>query len=152
MGPPSTPLALEKAVRLHGDAARISVTYRLTWRGTDPLDARWGVQWNLTLTAGEAVGRYFRLPGKPSLGGRGVRAGERALVMVDEWIGVELTLATPEPGDCAWAPVETVSLSEAGLERIYQGSSIVWCWPLRLAPGETRELRIALTLRATAAA
>jgi 4-alpha-glucanotransferase len=149
VGPPTTPLALEKDVRLHGDTARISVAYRLTWRGTEPLDARWVVQWNLVLTAGDAFGRYFRLPGHPSLGGRGARADERELVMVDEWIGAELTLGSAEPGDCAWAPVETVSLSEAGLERIYQGSSIVWCWPLRLTPGEARELRIALTLRAT---
>ncbi len=143
----ATPLALDKAVRLHGDAARLSVSYRLTWRGAEPLDARWGVQWNLALTAGDARGRYFRLPGHPSLGGRGARSEERELVMVDEWIGVELTLASPEAADCAWAPVETVSLSEAGLERIYQGSAILWCWPLRLAPGETRELRIAVTLR-----
>ena len=152
LGPPAMPLALEKDVRLHGDTARISVAYRLTWRGPELLDARWGVQWNLTLTAGDAFGRYFRLPGHPSLGGRGARAGERELVMVDEWIGAELALGSAEPADYAWAPVETVSLSEAGLERIYQGSSIVWCWPLRLTPGETRELRIALTLRATASA
>jgi hypothetical protein len=71
---------------------------------------------------------------------------------MDEWIGVELTLAATEAADCAWAPVETVSLSEAGLERIYQGSSIVWCWPMRLAPGETRELGMTLALRAAAAA
>jgi Alpha-amylase/4-alpha-glucanotransferase, C-terminal len=43
--------------------------------------------------------------------------------------------------------VETVSLSEAGLERIYQGSSIVWGWPLRLAPGETIEHALALAIR-----
>ena len=97
------------------------------------------MQWNLALTAGDASGRYFRFPGRPSLGGRGARAGERELVMVDEWIGVELALASAEPAECAWAPVETVSLSEAGLERIYQGSSIVWCWPLRL--GARRDAR-----------
>ena len=151
-GPAATPLALEKTVRLHAAAARISVVYRLTWRGAAALDARWGVQWNLALTAGAAFGRYFRLPGHPSLGGRGARAGERELVMVDEWIGVELTLASTEPADYAWAPVETVSLSEAGLERIYQGSAILWCWPLRLAGGETRELGMSLALRAIASA
>lgn len=147
-----TPLAVEKTVRLASEGARLSVAYRLTWRGVGPLDARWAVQCNLTLTAGEAMGRYFRLPGQPSLGGHGARAGERELVMVDEWIGVELALAAADPADCVWAPVETVSLSEAGLERIYQGTSIVWCWPLRLAPGETRERALTVTLRTRASA
>jgi 4-alpha-glucanotransferase len=146
-GPAEMPLAVEKSVRLHAEGARLAVSYRLTWRGGAPFEARWVVQWNLALTAGDAVGRYFRLPGHPSLGGRGARAGARELVMVDEWIGVELALASAEPAECAWAPVETVSLSEAGLERIYQGSSIVWCWPFRLAPGETCEREIALTIR-----
>jgi hypothetical protein len=146
------PLAVEKTVRLHAEGARLTVAYRLTWRGRGALDARWAVQWNLALTAGDASGRYFRFPGRPSLGGRGRRAGERELVMVDEWIGVELALAAAEPAECAWAPVETVSLSEAGLERIYQGSSIVWCWPLRLGPGETCEHRFTLTIRTRGAA
>ena len=57
--------------------------------------------------------------------------------------------ATVSRGMCSFAklPVETVSLSEAGLERIYQGSSIVWGWPLRLAPGETTEHALALAIR-----
>jgi hypothetical protein len=141
------PLAVEKRVRLDAEGARVSVAYRLTWRGHEALDARWTVQWNLALTAGEAMGRYYRLPGQPSLGGRGARAGERELALVDEWIGVEAALTSAAPAELAWAPVETVSLSEAGLERIYQGSSIVWGWPLRLAPGETTEHALALTIR-----
>ena len=65
---------------------------------------------------------------------------------MDEWLGVVLALGTPVPADVAWAPVETVSLSEAGLERIYQGSSIVFAWPLHLARGEvwTRDITLAL--------
>ncbi len=141
------PLALEKRVRLEPDGARISVAYRLTWRGGEALDARWAVQWNLALTAGDATGRYYRLPGQPSLGGRGARAGERELTLVDEWFGAEAALTSSAPAELAWAPVETVSLSEAGLERIYQGSSIVWGWPLRLAPGETTEHALALAIR-----
>ena len=105
------------------------------------------MQWNLALTAGDATGRYYRLPGQPSLGGRGARAGERELTLVDEWFGAEAALTSSAPAELAWAPVETVSLSEAGLERIYQGSSIVWGWPLRLAPGETTEHALALAIR-----
>jgi len=146
-GGAAMPLAVEKRVRLDAEGARMGVTYRLTWRGQEALDARWTVQWNLALTAGEAMGRYYRLPGQPSLGGRGARASVRELTLVDEWFGVEAALTSAAPAELAWAPVETVSLSEAGLERIYQGSSIVWGWPLRLAPGETIEHALALAIR-----
>src|SRR4029450_776347 len=110
---PAMPLAVEKRVRLEAEGARVAVAYRLTWRGRDALDARWAVQWNLALTAGDAMGRYYRLPGQPSLGGRGTRTSERALVLVDEWFGVEAALTSPVPAQLEWAPVETVSLSEA---------------------------------------
>jgi hypothetical protein len=33
--------------------------------------------------------------------------------------------------------VETVSLSESGFERIYQGAALLVAWPVRLRPGET---------------
>ena len=83
---------------------------------------------------------------RPSLGSRGALAGVNGLSLVDEWLGVELALGAPTAADVAWAPVETVSLSEAGLERIYQGSSIVFAWPLRLAPGETWSCALTLTM------
>ena len=41
-----------------------------------------------------------------------------------------------EPADAWWAPVETISNSEAGFERVYQGSGLLLSWPLALAPGE----------------
>src|SRR4029434_11027249 len=46
----------------------------------------------------------------------------------------ELALACDAPATLAWAPVETVSLSETGFERIYQGSALLFAWALALAP------------------
>ena len=45
--------------------------------------------------------------------------------------------STPsEPADAWWAPVETISNSEAGFERVYQGSGLpAVSWPLALAAG-----------------
>jgi hypothetical protein len=42
--------------------------------------------------------------------------------------------------------VETVSLSESGFERIYQGSAVLVSWPVRLAAGGTWEVRLQLTI------
>ena len=129
------PLGIDKRLFVNVDGAELRVRYRLTWRGEQALAARWGTQLNLTLTAGDAPGRYYRVPGSPSLGSRGSLAQARVLTLVDEWIGCEIEIGWSVAGDTGWAPIETVSLSESGYERIYQGSAIVVSWPLALPPG-----------------
>jgi hypothetical protein len=43
----------------------------------------------------------------------------------------------------AWiSPIDTVSNSEAGFERVYQGSALVFSWPLDLAPGAMATVRV----------
>jgi alpha-amylase len=138
------PLAVEKRIRLGAEGAGLRARYSLTWRGDEALEGTWAVQLNLALTAGDAPGRYYRLPGSPSLGSRGSLARAATLTLVDEWIGCEVEIAWSGTGGAGWAPIETVSLSEAGFERIYQGSAVLVSWPLALAPGGSwqGELRI----------
>ncbi|MBI4561746.1 MAG: DUF1926 domain-containing protein, partial [Candidatus Rokubacteria bacterium] len=69
-----------------------------------------------------------------------------ALSLVDEWLGTEVALQWRRPARVAWAPVETVSLSEAGFERLYQGSAILLAWPLELPPGGEWEEEITLSV------
>lgn len=150
-GPPGSalaePLEIEKVVGVPRAGARVRVDYRLRWRGAAPLRARWAVQLNLTLTAGDAEGRYYRLPGQPSLGSRGALDGRSDVEMVDEWLGAEVRIEWTPAAHLGWAPVETVSLSEAGLERIYQGSALLIAWTLDVAPGGVAPLALELSLR-----
>jgi hypothetical protein len=141
------PLAVDKRLSVPREGPSLDIRYRLRWAGSEPLAARWAVQFNLTLSAGDAPGRYFRLPDRPSLGSRGRLEGQRALAMVDEWLGLVLELDWAEAGEVAWAPVETVSLSETGFERIYQGSALLVSWPLRLGSESTWEMTLRLTAR-----
>ena len=39
-------------------------------------------------------------------------------------------------------PIETISNSEGGFERIHQGTCTLLAWPLRLEPGERKAFRI----------
>jgi hypothetical protein len=140
--PDGRPMALQKSLIVAADDPAVTAGYRLRWEGEEPLDARWAVQCNLTLSAGDAPGRYFRVAGRPSLGSRGRVEGAHGLAMVDEWLGGEVALSFTAPAEVSWAPVETVSLSESGFERIYQGSALLVAWPVRLAPGETWEVSL----------
>ncbi len=141
------PLAVDKQVSIAHVGAGVIARYRLRWSGAETLRARWAVQLNLALTAGDAPGRFYRLPGQPSLGSCGRREAARDLAMVDEWLGAEVDVGWSRPGDLGWAPVETVSLSEAGFERIYQGSAILVAWPIELVPGADWEVELSLVCR-----
>jgi alpha-amylase/4-alpha-glucanotransferase-like protein len=53
--------------------------------------------------------------------------------------GVRIEAVLSEPARAEWFPVETVSNSEAGFERIYQGSCLTFQWPVALKPGQREE-------------
>jgi alpha-amylase len=57
------------------------------------------------------------------------------LRIVDEWQNVSATLDAPSASHFWIAPIETVSESEEGFERVYQGSQILVVWPHALAAG-----------------
>ena len=138
------PLDVEK--RLTVRDASVEVHYRL--RPAAALAGRFAVQWNLALTAGDAPGRYLTAPGRPSLGSTGRLAGAQGVSLVDEWAGVEARLEWAPGAELAWGPVQTVSLSEDGFERIYQGTALLLVWPVELGPGEEGTLGVRLTLAA----
>lgn len=142
------PLAVEKRIRIGAEGAGLRARYSLSWSGDEPIEATWAVQLNLALTGGDAPGRYYRLQGSPSLGSRGSLARAASLILVDEWIGCAVEIGWSGTGGVGWAPIETVSLSEAGFERIYQGSAVLVSWPLALPPGGRWEGELRIIPRA----
>jgi alpha-amylase len=141
---PEAPLALEKQVTIR--ASTVDVAYRLRSASDRRLTGRFGVQWNLALTAGNAPDRYLDLVARPALGSSGREPALSAVSLVDEWAGVEARLAWSPTTELAWGPVETVSVSEGGFERIYQGTALLLDWPVDLEPGAELALGVALTL------
>ncbi len=51
-----------------------------------------------------------------------------------------------EEFDVLFTPIETVSLSETGVEKIYQGSKIILLNSLDLAGGDTANVEMAVSL------
>ncbi len=103
-----------------------------------------GVELVFNLLAPDAPDRYFLADGiRRPLEFKGEIDTPR-LELVDEWQRVKISLdADPRP---LWwiVPVETISQSETGFERVYQGSAILAVW--KIDPPSRRE--ITSTLRA----
>lgn len=110
--------------------------------GSTPLAL--GIELVFNLLAPDAHDRYFQAKGvRRPLEFKGeIDAGQ--LLIVDEWQRVRIAL-TGDPQPNWWiVPIETISQSETGYERVYQGSAIMAVW--RTDPPTWRD--IACTIRA----
>ncbi len=102
----------------------------LSTNRTSPAPLAMGVELVFNFLAPDAPDRYFlanevRRP----LEFRGEIVAPR-LALVDEWQRVKILLeGSPQP---RWwiVPIETISQSEAGFERVYQGSAILAVWKI----------------------
>ncbi len=107
-----------------------------------------GIEVVVNFLAPSTPDRYFELDGKRFPLRWGAAVPEAELRIVDEWQRASVALEAPTAHSFWVAPIETVSESEGGFERIYQGSQITAVWPVELAEGG--EWRGQLTLHANA--
>ena len=78
----------------------------------------------------------------PAPGAKTVHQGVRAVRLVAEPLGIDVTLR-PKPACELWRlPIETVSQSERGFERSYQGTALVFVWRAQVGNGEALSTEI----------
>jgi hypothetical protein len=112
----------------------------------DPLRVRVGLEMILNLLAAAESDRYFESEGvRHALSFSGELAAP-VMTPVDEWQNVSAVLDAPGAGSFWVAPIETVSESEDGFERVYQGSQIMPVWNIELGPDTPWTARLSLRL------
>lgn len=139
-------LHLEKYVRLRADAPGLTVDYTLLNPTAWPVEVRFGVEFNFAMLAGSAHDRYYRL-GRQRLGTFATEADLSDVVqldLVDEWRDLCVRLDADVAAGLWLYPVETVSLSEAGYERVYQASCVIPHWRVEIAPEGDWRVRLSL--------
>lgn len=104
-------------------------------QSAEPLRLMAGLELVFNLLAPDASDRYFEWTGGHEPLRWGGTAPAPELRMVDEWQNVSILIHAAGAREFWVAPIETVSESEDGFERVYQGSQILPLWPLELAPG-----------------
>lgn len=142
---PGRPITLEKQFKVHIDLGDLEVSYALRNDGPEPLELNFGTEINVNLLAGNDPSRYVKLGGsdeRAPLASQGVTESWNEVILVDEWMKIRVELDTNTSARLFRYPVETVSQSESGLERTYQGTCFVPTWRMRLEPGEKRELTV----------
>ncbi|MCL2102522.1 MAG: DUF1926 domain-containing protein, partial [Syntrophorhabdaceae bacterium] len=130
-------LLLEKALVFRDREERFMAVFRLRNLGSSPVLGMFCSEWNMNMLSGEGVERrYEGLGGPQNLSSSGVSFGVREFQVIDGWrnVAARATLGR----DCAVlrAPVETVSLSEKGVEKIHQGICLKALFRVSIKPGE----------------
>ncbi len=132
---------LRKKISLRRSAPGFVVRHEIENRSTEELNTSFGSEFNFSLLAGNAHDRYYDIPGhtleRKNLASTGETNNVRQVSLVDEWLRLRLTMDFSEPAAFWRAPVETVSQSEAGFERVYQSSMVMPVWRISLPPSKT---------------
>jgi 4-alpha-glucanotransferase len=137
---------LRKEISLHKTASEFMVRYEIENLSAEELNTSFGSEFNLSFLAGNAHDRYYEIPGhvldKRNLASIGETNNVQQVSLVDEWLKLKLTLVFSQSASLWRAPVETVSQSEAGFERVYQSSMVMPIWRLSLPPAKSWEAEI----------
>ena len=130
-----TPLTIEKEVALPSGNS-FSVNYRLrspgeSFRQGDSSHVMFGVEFNLCLPGCNGPDCYYQFKEKRDhIGAEGVVKGISSLSVVDGFSSIKISFSFDSPVNLWRYPITTVSLSEAGFEKNYQGSSLVFLFPV----------------------
>jgi hypothetical protein len=155
------------SVRLSGGTAavRISKRFVITMKGSG-LIAEYAVEtdreWPEPMRFGVELAFAFNSPNDPEcacdvdgtapeppfVNGRGENEGVSTVRMWDSRQGFRIASAVDRPAGLWRFPIETVSMSEAGFERVYQGTVCLWNWIVRLKPGDPFRVKIGWSVEA----
>ena len=135
------------------DETSAQARYRLDGEAEIPL--RFATQIDVTLLSPEQVGgRRIEIDGDeaidPTPGARAVATGVRAVRVVGESMGVDVVLRPSPPAEVWRLPIETVSQSERGFERAYQGTALVFVWDATPTKAQPLEARLSVEVSSAA--
>ncbi len=148
-----SPLKLVKKLQFSPGDFSLEAAYEIQNKSTKTLDFLFLAEWNLTLLAGDAHDRNYFVKGRtlsqPRLFSTGEEKGVEEMGMLDGWLELEVNFKTEKPATFWRYPVETISQSEGGFEKVYQGSSLLLGWEVSLRPQETFQTKVTTQLKET---
>jgi alpha-amylase len=104
---------------------------------------------NLTLYSDQDSGRYLYAPEyarRREVYENGREDGITRFELINQGDGLNAILLVNQPATAFFFPLMTVSLSEEGFEKTYQGTSLLLAWPLDMSAGRQAEFSLELRL------
>jgi 4-alpha-glucanotransferase len=154
------PIRVEKVVQVpSATEATTTITYTVTNLANTDVNLWFAPEFNVNLLAPDAPDRYYYLPAalvfgagggsatavathpsatklekKATMESKGEVTQTNSFGLADEWQQVDYQLHFSQSANVWRFPVHTISQSEAGFEKVYQGSALYPNWKINLAP------------------
>lgn len=146
---PQGPIALrlEKEIGVRKCHRQMEVGYKLTNLSAERASLHFASEWNINLLGGGHNEQAFYAVAGISLEDAhldswGVLEGADHITLGNRYLGIELEVHLDRRVRLWRFPVETVSNSESGIERSYQGSCLLLIWDLEMGPEESQSLNM----------
>ena len=131
------PISMTKEISINRDLNAFEVQYLLTNESEETLRFQFASEWAFHLLAPDAPDRYYESDGtklsSPAMNSSGTIEATN-IRLVDEYLRVAIGIAAKDAHHIVRYPLETVSMSEGGFERVFQGSVVLPAWELELNP------------------
>jgi alpha-amylase len=131
-------LRIDKRIKLAGGSTLVDIEYQLQNRSPQPREFWFGVEFNLNPLYQDKEKTYFAGAGiSGSLHDPLAAEEQKEWSLVVQDLGLKIELSNNQPAGVWCFPIYTVSQAESGYERVYQGSSILFHWRLKLDAGQS---------------
>ncbi len=145
---------LSKRITIDATHSRLQIDYKIKNFDNQPLQTWFGSEWDFALLAGDAPDRYYQVDGvtldDARLRSSGELSGVDQVRLVDEWLKVRVAVAATQNPRWWRFPIETISQSEGGFERVYQSSVVMPHWRLAIEPGRSWNAKIEIEVSSLA--
>ncbi|MEE9443741.1 MAG: alpha-amylase/4-alpha-glucanotransferase domain-containing protein [candidate division Zixibacteria bacterium] len=134
------PLKLDKEIIFPKHGNSIQVVYRLLQNNLEIMPVNFAVEFDYNLLAPEAENRYVKIDGqRPSersnLGAIDAAGPASSISLNDENQQVGIQIISDQSGKIWRVPIYSVSISESGFEKVYQGTSVLFLFDNSLVSG-----------------
>ena len=145
------PVRVSKTFLITSDNADIEVKWEIKNLSDKNIDVWFGVEYNFSLLAGNAPDRYYQIDGKkpedPRLASYGQTSDIYEVNLIDKWSGISIIIDVGKRSDLWRFPIETVSQSEGGFERTYQGSCLLSHLKMNLPANGSQEYSVKFKIK-----
>jgi alpha-amylase len=135
------PVTIEKQFTLVPDSDQIEIRYLLSMRSEESVTATFAIENNFSFQAGHAEDRTILIDKVQNinsyLDSTGRHEQKRSWAMTDQYRSLVIALDSDQECEMWHAPIFTVSLSEAGFEKVYQGTTFMNIYRLQLSEQPT---------------
>jgi len=131
------PVRLVKKFAFDEKSNKIDITYEISRPEPGQIGVKFGVENNFNFQAGHNEDRFVlvdnRRPENYYLDAYASHEQVHNLAMVDQYLNLAVALSSERPAAVWQMPIFTVSISESGFEKVYQGTTLVNVYEITLS-------------------